>query len=59
MDTSNFVSHWQAAEAALVKAASSSIANSTRDSYTALAQAELQACHILLMYPDVSFGKLP
>ena len=58
MDTSNFVSHWQAAEAALAKAAKTATI-SERNSQTALAQAELQACHILLMYPDVSYGKLP
>lgn len=59
MDKPNMLSHWAAAEKALTEAGKAGIAAATREAWARVARAELQACYILLMYPDVSFGALP
>lgn len=51
-------SHWAAAEKALTEAGKAGIAAATREAWASVAQAELQACHVVTMYPDVSYGPL-
>jgi hypothetical protein len=58
MDQANLNTHWANAEAALVRASKSGVANATKTAEAQLALAELAACDFVLRYPDVSFGKL-
>lgn len=58
MQKDKYQKHFTAAEAALTKAHATAIASSTRESWAAVAAAEIALLYQIVMYSDVTYGKL-